>query len=125
MRPLRAALLLFAAACDGVDIERETLTDVGSACLGESGEIQMDYEVCLSSSCDDLVSTDCNATLDGNTLTIANEISIDHKVGHKVECTADCGMVLTICGGESVDSVDGITVVIGEASEPLQACPTE
>lgn len=84
-------------ACNGGETET-TYTDVGRACL--SGEpdtahsVEIDFHVCLSSSCDSLVESMCEATLSGSELTITATATVASKHG---ACTADCGQVLVTC----------------------------
>lgn len=93
-----ASLLLLLAACPTeVDNEHE---NVGFACLlGEPDtayEVTVDFEQCLSSSCDELVESACTATLDGTTITIEASATIRSKTG-QTPCTADCGAATATC----------------------------
>ncbi len=110
--------LLAFTAC-GEPVTTETLTDVGSACLLADGTIRLDFETCLSSSCDTLVSATCAGSLDGDTLTITGEAVIESQGD---ECTDDCGQVATTCTGDAPASAEGITVSVGGETSPLTAC---
>lgn len=122
MSRLSTLSLVLAAlfACDDEpEVRTETLTDVGVACLHSDGTIRLDFETCLSSSCDTLVSATCAGSLDGDTLTITSEAVIDSQGD---ECTDDCGFVGATCTGDAPAAVEGITVSIGGQTAALAAC---
>jgi hypothetical protein len=84
-------------ACIGGETET-TYTDIGTVCL--SGEpdaphaVDIDFHVCMSSSCDSLVESTCEAVLSGSELTITATATVASKHG---ACTADCGELLVNC----------------------------
>jgi hypothetical protein len=93
-----ASLLLLLTACPTeVDNEHE---NVGFACLlGEPDtayEVTVDFEQCLSSSCDELVGSSCMVTIDGTTISIEAFATIRSKTG-QTACTADCGAARATC----------------------------
>jgi len=94
-----SALTLF--ACDMEPEERRTdISDKGTACL-DGAEVKVDFNTCLSSSCDTLEGASCTATLSGDTITVTSSGTVV-SVGD--ECTADCGFSTTTCavtGGDA------------------------
>lgn len=93
-----AALSLLAStlACDRTT--ETTYVDVGRACVSgaadEPHSVEVDFHVCLSSSCDSVVESMCEATLSGTELTISATATISSSSG---ACTADCGQTLVTC----------------------------
>jgi hypothetical protein len=89
-------------ACNGGETE-VTYTDVGSVCL--SGEpdavhtVEIDFGVCMSSSCDSVVESVCEVALSGTELTITATATVASKHG---TCTADCGQLLVSCESEAL-----------------------
>jgi hypothetical protein len=112
-------LLLVSVACGEPEPTTETLTDVGVACLHSDGTVRLDFETCLSSSCDTLISATCAGSLDGDTLTITSEAVIESQ---GEECTDDCGFVGATCTGDAPAIADGVTVSIGGETAALAAC---
>ena len=89
--PLLSLVLL--AACNPV--ETTVLTNDGVICIDETaGEVVVDMQTCLSSSCDTLISSECAVTLDGDTLTVTSTATIDSQ---GTTCTDDCGFVVVRC----------------------------
>lgn len=100
-------------ACQSKDAA--THRDVGSACVAlESSEpvffdqcqsqelaagsalrIDVDFALCLSSSCDRLVRADCEVTRDGTVITVTARADVESEVGGS--CTDDCGSVNASC----------------------------
>jgi hypothetical protein len=82
-------------ACGGSET---TYTDQGTVCLagtpGGSHSVEVDFGVCMSSSCDSVVESSCNTTLSGTDLTITATATVEHKGG---ACTADCGALTVEC----------------------------
>ncbi len=89
-------LAILPVACDDV-VETEHV-NTGQACVSGSPdqphEIAVDFQQCLSSSCDELLDASCTVTVEGNTLTIESTATIRSS---GTECTADCGAVATTC----------------------------
>lgn len=57
-------LLLLLAAC-GPKITTTEITDEGTVCVNDAGDVEVTFPGCLSSSCDTLVSATCTATYAG------------------------------------------------------------
>ncbi|PRQ05712.1 hypothetical protein [Enhygromyxa salina] len=101
IRCFATALAFTALAFTSVGCTQETettFTDEGSACI--SGEpdaaqtVTVDFQTCLSSSCDTLLESSCTAELDGTELTITATATVSSKSG---ACTADCGLAQATC----------------------------
>lgn len=97
-----------AAACsdddDAESVYRHEHVDEGTLCMSAGPEAAPVVNVkawygCLSSSCDQLVSTECNIEVDGARLIVHSRTVVDSQ-GR--ECTADCGMVAAECRSEVV-----------------------
>jgi hypothetical protein len=75
-----------------------TYVDVGRACVDgavdEPHTVEVDFHVCLSSSCDSVVESMCEATLSGTELTISATATVSSSSG---ACTADCGQLIVNC----------------------------
>jgi hypothetical protein len=94
MRAALLCLLALAAGCPGSpQVTTTDLVDEGTACV-DGTEVLVDFNHCLSSSCDTLVDEVCTATLDGTTLTVTASATVE-SVGN--ECTADCGFAQVRC----------------------------
>lgn len=113
--PLLALLCGCPTPVTSVDLE-----DVGSACISD-GEVLVDFNQCLSSSCDTLVDAQCTAVLDGTTLTVTATATIESEAG---DCTADCGFATVSC--DLPAGADAATeIVYGEATTAIDAaCET-
>ncbi len=112
--------LVLLGACTSED-ETEHV-DVGGACVegeqGQAHDVAVDFRLCLSSSCDELVEASCTTTLEGNTLTVEASATVRSKSGPNVSCTLDCGSVTTSC--ETPPLAPGTyTLVYGEESVEL------
>src|SRR5262249_50398140 len=128
MRNLRIAMIacaLVLLACNGEDT---TYDDVGSVCIdgnaGASHSVEVDFGVCLSSSCDTVVESMCDVSVAGTDLTITASATVNRKGG---ACTEDCGALTVDCetdplpaGNYSVvyGDVMGTLVVPAATSEP-------
>jgi len=104
---MRTILALWLVACNGPGAGTVTVIDnQGTACVDEAaGTVEIDFETCLSSSCDTLEGASCNATWAGDTLTVTSTGSVVSTGG---DCTADCGFATTSCElPEGVDLAGG------------------
>lgn len=118
---MRWLSLLLLAACDGGPTVTE-LVDVGEVCIdSQDGSYVVDFQTCLSSSCDTLVSAECSGTLDGDTLTITATAVIESEGN---VCTDDCGFVQASCELPTLSDTSNLTVVYGEQSGPFQQLST-
>jgi hypothetical protein len=108
----------FLAGC-GDPVTTTVLDDVGTVCLASDGSLVLDFDQCLSSSCDTLVVATCEAALDGTTLTVTSHAEIEHQ---GKECTDDCGFVTATCTGDTVTDPAGIEVDVGGTTAALEAC---
>lgn len=92
---------------DGEDeVEPPTITtldhaDVGTACVSGSidqpHEVAVDFGLCLSSSCDQLVAASCTAEQSGADLKVTGKATVIRTGGPDTICTADCGRVTAKC----------------------------
>jgi hypothetical protein len=96
---LTLGLLVSTLACNGNTTTEETFVDVGRACISgaadEPHSIEVDFPTCLSSSCDSVVESMCEATLSGTQLTINATATI--SMIRPGPCTLDCQPVLVTC----------------------------
>ena len=106
------ALGAWLSACD--QKETKTHVDVGSACitpvsadplffgdceaheLSSDGELRIDvnFGLCLSSSCDQLLRAGCDVTREGTVITVTATAAVESEGD---TCTDDCGSVTTSC----------------------------
>jgi hypothetical protein len=116
--------LVLVAACSGERGPHEDVdhVDVGRACVtGEQDAahtVAVDFGLCLSSSCDDLLDATCSTTLEGSTLTVEATATVRSKSGRFVSCTEDCGSVTAECQTPPL-AAGSYTVVYGEQSVAL------
>ena len=118
---MRALLALpLVAACDlGPKVTTTTITDEGTVCLDDAGQVEVTFPGCLSSSCDTLTSATCTAELDGDLIVVHAEATIDSQGD---ECTADCGIIQATCDlPEGADSATGFSYA-GEETALDAAC---
>ena len=99
MRALLLPLLL--SACNTEEWVPYSLEDEGSLCLsGEAdgeGTVQVVADTCLSSSCSRSAVSSCTATEEGRVIAVHASFSWEELEGDKVECTADCGILMATC----------------------------
>jgi hypothetical protein len=94
------AFLSLALACTlaCTSTSETTYVDVGRACVDgaadEPHSVEVDFHVCLSSSCDAVVESMCEVTLAGTQLTISATATVSSSGG---ACTADCGQLIVNC----------------------------
>ena len=62
---MRSLILLLLAACGPV-VASTTHTNEGTLCLAEDGTLNLDFGVCLSSSCDSVTSQSCTVITDAS-----------------------------------------------------------
>lgn len=82
----------------------------------EVGEISVRVFVdeCLSSSCDELTSKNCSASLEGETVTVTSSAAIESQSGSG-PCTSDCGGIEVDCSLGELEAGD-YTLEHGEES---------
>ncbi len=93
---LGAMLLLTFTACGLTEVETNDISNKGTACI-QDGTARVDFNQCLSSSCDTLINASCTGTVDGTTLTITSSGSIESQRNPNSGCTTDCGFVVADC----------------------------
>lgn len=105
-----AATLASLVSCS--EAQRRTYRDRGTACLGVGDDsafldcservipeevplrVSVDFDVCLSSSCDTELHAACRTSRSGNVVTITAEAAVEFGGG---TCTLDCNSVSTVC----------------------------
>lgn len=116
---LRSTIVLLGSMLLGACATEEDLVDQGMACVsGEAGQphdVSVDFGVCKSSSCDEVLHASCSATLEGTTLTVEATARIRSKDG---PCTEDCGSVTAECETPPLPAGE-YTLVYGEDSVAL------
>lgn len=115
---LLAGLLAGCPLVDPVDVTE--LVDEGELCIGSDGRLVVDWQTCLSSSCDTLTDATCDATLDGGTLTVTSYGRIESQ---GTTCTDDCGFAAARCDLPLIEDPSTVTVSHGTATVALDAIP--
>jgi hypothetical protein len=114
---LTLGLVAGTLACDRTT--ETTHVDVGRACISgaadEPHSVEVDFHVCLSSSCDSVVESMCETTLSGTELTINATATVSSSSG---ACTADCGQLLVTCETDPLPAGD-YELVFGELQGTL------
>lgn len=123
---LTLGLLASTLACTSTS--ETTYVDVGRACISgaadEPHSVEVDFYVCLSSSCDSVVESMCETSLSGTELTISATATISSSSG---ACTADCGQTLVTCETDPLPAgeyqlvygdVEGTLTVPAATAEP-------
>lgn len=94
MRHASLVLVALLAAC-GTGKTSTTYTNEGTACVDEdAGVVRVDFQLCLSSSCDTLIDASCTATWSNGSLTVQGAATVESQGN---VCTDDCGFVQTSC----------------------------
>lgn len=115
-------MILVLLACvlplDSGKITTETITDEGTVCLNDAGQVEVTFPGCLSSSCDTLVSATCTATLVDGVLEVHAEAVVESQ---GEECTADCGIIQATCEMPLVEDPDTVVFSYAGVETPLDA----
>lgn len=93
--------------------------DEGTLCR-QGSDLLIDWETCLSGSCDTLTVAECAVSLEGGVLTLTSHGEIT-SVG--TECTADCGFAQVLCELPEIPDPAAITVEHGATTVDLDAIP--
>ncbi|MEZ4318780.1 MAG: hypothetical protein R3F61_14800 [Myxococcota bacterium] len=120
---MRAALVLFTAltACNVVDpVDVTEFVNEGTLCTNANGDVVVDWQTCLSSSCDTLTDAECTATLDGTDLALESYGRIESQ---GLECTDDCGFAVATCTLPTIADPTQITVTHGTTTVTLSDLP--
>lgn len=102
MRSLILSALLFSVAgCPGITRwETLTMVDEGTACLEGGGddpaEVQVNADICLSSSCSRNAVGSCTASLTDGVITVESDFSWEEQINPSA-CTDDCGSLTATC----------------------------
>lgn len=115
MRPFLPLSLLL--ACEP-EVTTTTMTDEGTVCLNDAGEVQVTFPGCLSSSCDTLVGATCTAELVDGQLVVHAEAVIEHQGD---ECTTDCGIIQATCEMPLIEDPDTVVFLYAGTETPLDA----
>ena len=114
MRCLNVAFVLL---CACASVSTTDVSDMGVACV-EEGRVTVDFQTCLSSSCDSLEAS-CVAVLEGEVLVVTSEATVS-SAGRV--CTADCGLASTTCElPEGWEAATGISYA-GETAGLEEPC---
>ncbi len=101
-----AVLLCASTAC--VTEQSRDLSGEGVACL-DGATIKVDFQTCLSSSCDTLEGASCEAALSGDTIMVTSAATVVSDSGASA-CTADCGLATTSCAVTGGDASAATTI---------------
>jgi hypothetical protein len=97
----------------------DTFEDRGGACISgvvdQAHEVRIDFDLCLSSSCDKLESASCMVEQSGTELIVHAKASVKHDSGRA--CTEDCGRAETTCSTEALAAGTYTLVYAGQRSE--------
>jgi hypothetical protein len=105
-----APLFALALAACADPVTSRTLTDEGTACIDEAGDIEVTFPGCISSSCDTVVSATCSAELVDSVVVVTGEAVIESQGDM---CTDDCGIVQATCAAPELP--DGAEITISYA----------
>lgn len=115
----RLVFLPLLAACElEPKVTTTTITDEGTVCLNDAGQVEVTFPGCLSSSCDTLVSATCTATLEGDQLVVHGEAVIESE---GEECTADCGIIQATCEMPLIEDPETVVFLYAGVETPLDA----
>lgn len=110
-------MLFFLLACM-TEPTATTITDEGTVCLNDAGDVEVTFTGCLSSSCDTLTSATCTAELVGDVVEVHGEAVVE-SVGDT--CTADCGLITATCDMPLVEDPEGVVFSFGATETALDA----
>lgn len=100
--------------------EYRTVEDDGHVCVenDEELEVRVNFNACLSGSCDSVEDSGCEIAVDADTVTVTSflEIKTEYEAGQG--CTADCGVVSTECSTDALEDGE-YTVVHGDHTMTL------
>ena len=85
------------------------------------GDLIIDFQECLSSSCDTLLSSSCSASLDEDVLMVTGAAEIESYVD--TVCTDDCGFVGATCELPLIEDPATVTVSYGGVDTPMEEVP--
>ncbi len=109
---------VFSAGCDTPEPpDVLELTDEGSLCL-QNDTLFVDFETCLSSSCDTLAEATCSTNVADGTLSVQSYARIESQ---GEDCTADCGFASASC--ETPDDTSDLTVEYAGDTVPFDEIP--
>ncbi|MCB9674521.1 MAG: hypothetical protein H6737_05350 [Alphaproteobacteria bacterium] len=117
MRKLIFGTLILAGCPDPVEVTE--FTNEGVICWSQ-GELIVDFQTCLSSSCDTLTDATCTATLENGVLTIESYGRIESQGN---ECTDDCGFASATCELPLIEDPSTVTVEHGTSSVAMDDIP--
>ncbi|HWB76043.1 MAG TPA: hypothetical protein VG755_13835 [Nannocystaceae bacterium] len=95
----RIVWLLLATACGG-PWDEVSFVDEGQLCFSTQSDgiaVEVQAPDCLSSSCSRDPHGTCEATIDGERITITSEFHWEERNGGIKGCTLDCGRVVADC----------------------------
>jgi hypothetical protein len=117
---LTLGVLASTLACNGTTTTETTYVDEGEVCVSgavdEPHSVTVDFATCISSSCDEVVESMCEATLSGSELTITASATVSMNRGGA--CTADCQPVWVTCETDPLPA-GSYNLVYGEYYGPL------
>src|SRR5688572_11149480 len=91
--PLWTALLLAGlSACDGSETEVISVENAGGLDISASSDtlrVRVDFEQCLSSSCDEVQSATCSASITDDRIVVTSQLVYTSATGERA-CTDDC-----------------------------------
>ena len=73
---------------DGVEFVRADVSNMGDSCIDRESLV-VDFDQCMSTSCDRLVDASCTGTVNGDTLTVTSMGAIETRANETM-CTLDC-----------------------------------
>ena len=100
-----------------------TYENVGSVCISGDADaahsVEVDFQVCLSSSCDEVVESTCDVSVSGSDITVTASATVKSKGG---ACTADCGQLTVDCETDPL-AAGNYNVVYGDVQGTLTVPP--
>ena len=84
------------------------VTELNLLCIepaGAAGELEADatarvrvqFNTCLSSSCDRLLDASCDVQLDNTSITVSGSALVESRFDPDTGCSSDCGLVTATC----------------------------
>jgi hypothetical protein len=97
-------------------------TNTGTACISagvdQAQAVQVDFGLCMSSSCDTLDSASCTVEQAGTELKVSSKATVTSDAGPDTVCTTDCRMVAASCTGATI-AAGTYTLVYGDMRQEV------
>lgn len=113
--------LFFAFACTEPTIER--FEDTGVFCFDTTqGTYAVDFQTCLSSSCDRVIEASCTIESENGVLVVHATAEVERATSGT--CTDDCRFLRPSCELPDLDDTEGIDFVYGSTRTDISDIPS-